>query len=555
MTGTQRPLLPQPALKRADSLEWLVSTDHKRIGLLILGTSLVLFYGFGALAMTMRSQLALPNQHLLSNQVYDQIFTMHGTGMIALVVTPIAFGLGVYLVPLMIGAPTIAAPRVTLLGYWLYVVGALALLLGAAVPGGAASGWWGYTPLSNGTYSPGAGMNLWVIGVSLAACGMLLLSGTVAWTILTRRAPGMTMMRMPVFCWSMLVTCLMGLTAFPSLLSAMGLLGLERIDPGAYTANFWNVLYEHMFWFYGHPVVYIMFFPFIGAVMEVLSTFAGRRLFGYKGTTLALLGFAAGSMAVWGHHMFATNQVVNDYYSLTSNLLSVPAGIEYFAMLGTLIGGRLRYRTPMLFALAFIPQFLIGGLSGILVADPAIDYNLNDSYFIVAHFHYTLFAGSIFGLFAGIYYWMPKATGIMYDERLGRLHFVLMVIGTNLAFLPMFGLGFLGMPRRVASYPGNEGLNALNLASSIGAFIIGLSMLVFAYNLYLSKRRRVPAPPDPWQGNTLEWATSSPPPRFNFTREFPVPKIRSYAPLLDIREARRERQAAGSGDGGPAADG
>ena len=373
-------------------------------------------------------------------------------------------------------------------------------MLGAAVPGGAASGWWGYTPLSNGTYSPGAGMNLWVIGVSLAACGMLLLSGTVAWTILTRRAPGMTMMRMPVFCWSMLVTCLMGLTAFPSLLSAMGLLGLERIDPGAYTANFWNVLYEHMFWFYGHPVVYIMFFPFIGAVMEVLSTFAGRRLFGYKGTTLALLGFAAGSMAVWGHHMFASNQVVNDYYSLTSNLLSVPAGIEYFAMLGTLIGGRLRYRTPMLFALAFIPQFLIGGLSGILVADPAIDYNLNDSYFIVAHFHYTLFAGSIFGLFAGIYYWMPKATGIMYDERLARLHFVLMVIGTNLAFLPMFGLGFLGMPRRVASYPGNEGLNALNLASSIGAFIIGLSMLVFAYNLYLSKRRRVPAPPDPWQG-------------------------------------------------------
>ena len=310
-----------------------------------------------------------------------------------------------------------------------------------------------------------------------------------------------------------------------------------------------------MFWFYGHPVVYIMFFPFIGAVMEVLSTFAGRRLFGYKGTVLALLGFAAGSMAVWGHHMFATNQVVNDYYSLTSNLLSIPAGIEYFAMLGTLIGGRLRYRTPMLFALAFIPQFLIGGLSGILVADPAIDYNVNDSYFIVAHFHYTLFAGSVFGLFAGIYYWMPKATGIVYDERLGRLHFVLMVIGTNLAFLPMFGLGMLGMPRRVASYPGNEGLNALNLMSSIGAFIIGLSMLVFAYNLYLSKRRRVPAPPDPWEGHTLEWATSSPPPRFNFNSEFPVPKIRSYAPLLDIREARAGSPAARSSGAGQAPDG
>ena len=292
--------------------------------------------------------------------------------------------------------------------------------------------------------------------------------------------------------------------------------------------------------------------------MEVLSTFAGRRLFGYKGTVLALLGFAAGSMAVWGHHMFATGQVVNDYYSLTSNLLSIPAGIEYFAMLGTLIGGRLRYRTPMLFALAFIPQFLIGGLTGILVADPAIDYNVNDSYFIVAHFHYTLFAGSIFGLFAGIYYWMPKATGIMYDERLGRLHFVLMVIGTNPAFLPMFGLGYLGMPRRVASYPGNEGLNALNLTSSIGAFIIGLSMLVFAYNLYLSKRRQVPAPPDPWRGT--RWNGPPPPPRRGSTSpaSSPVPKVRSYAPLLDIREARAGSPARSSGrssEAGQAPDG
>jgi cytochrome c oxidase subunit 1 len=377
-------------------------------------------------------------------------------------------------------------------------------------------------------------MNLWVVGVTLAACGMMTLSGTVAWTILTRRAPGVTMMRIPVFAWAMLVTCLMGLTAFPSLLSAMVLLAVERIAPGAVAGNFWNVLYEHLFWFYGHPVVYIMFFPFIGAVAEVVATFAGRRAFGYKGTALALLAFAAGSMAVWGHHMFATGQVVNDYYSLTSNFLAIPAGVEYFGLLGTLIGGRLRYRTPMLFALAFIPQFLVGGLTGIMVASPAIDYHVNNSYFVVAHFHYTLMAGSIFGFFAAVYFWLPKATGIMYSERLGRLHFALMVIGTNMAFLPMFGLGVLGMPRRVAIYPAHQGLNTLNLVSSIGAFILGLSMFVFLYNIYSSARRGRPAPPDPWGGQTLEWATSSPPPRFNFNAGFPVPKVRSYAPLLDL---------------------
>jgi cytochrome c oxidase subunit I len=551
MTSTERPVLVQPAARHADRFEWLVSTDHKRIGLLIVGTALVLFYAFGALAMTMRTQLMRPDQHLLSNQVYNQIFTLHGTGMIALVVTPLALGLGVYLIPLQIGAPTIAAPRAALFGYWLYVGGALALIFSAAVSGGASNGWWGYTPLSTSTYSPGAGMNLWVLGVTLAACGMLILSGTLTWTILTRRAPGMTMLRLPVFAWSILVTCLMGLTAFPSLLSAMVMLGYQRFDPAALHGNFWNVLYEHMFWFYGHPVVYIMFFPFVGAVAEVLATFAGRRFFGYKGTILSLLVFAAGSMAVWGHHMFATGQVVNDYYSLTSNFLAIPAGIEYFGFLGTLIGGRLRFRTPMLFALAFIPQFLIGGLTGILVANPAIDYHVNDSYFIVAHFHYTLLAVSIFGFFAGVYFWLPKATGLMFSERLGRLHFVLMVIGANVAFLPMFGLGMLGMARRVASYPSDEGLNTLNLVSSIGAFILGASVLVFVYNVYISARRKVPAPPDPWQGTTLEWATSSPPPRFNFNAEFPVPKVRSYAPLLDIRD----RQQRVSPDLEPPAEG
>jgi cytochrome c oxidase subunit 1 len=531
-----REAMPRPAEKRADALEWLVSTDHKRIGLLLLGTALALFALFGAVALTMRSQLALPAQHILSPQLYDQLFTLHGTGMIALAITPFALGLGVYLVPLQIGAPMIAAPRLTLLGYWLYVCGAVSILLAALVPQGAQDGWWGYTPLANTVFSPGTGMDLWTLGVFLAACGMLTLSGTVTWTILTMRAPGVTLMRMPVFTWSMLVTCLMGLAAFPSLLGAMVVLGLDRLAPAAFTSNAWNLLYENLFWFYGHPVVYIMFFPFVGCVAEALATFSGRRFFGYKGTVLALLAFAALSMAVWGHHLFASGQVISDYFSLTSIMLILPAGIEYFGFLCTLIGGRLRYTTPMLFALAFIPQFLIGGLTGIMVATPAIDYNVNNSYFVVGHFHYTLFAGSVFGLFAGFYYWFPKATGIMFSEALGRLHFILMVIGTNVTFLPMFGLGILGMSRRVATYSPSAGFTTLSFISSIGAGILGLAMMVLAYNVYHSARRKVPAPPDPWQGQTLEWATSSPPSRFNFDDGHPVPRVLSYAPLLDLRE-------------------
>jgi cytochrome c oxidase subunit 1 len=541
--------LPRPAEGRAGAVDWLVTTDHKRIGLLTIGTALGLFFVFGAVALTMRSQLAQPDQHILTPQVYNQFFTLHGTGMIGLAITPFALGLGVYLVPLQVGAPAIAAPRLTLLGYWLYAFGALSILLAAVVPEAAADGWWGYTPLSNSIYSPGPGMGLWALGVFLAGAGMMIFSGTVGWTILAKRAPGVTMMRMPVFTWSELVTCFMGVTAFPSLLAAIAVLGLDRLAPGTFSTNAWNLLYQNLFWFYGHPVVYIMFFPFVGCAAEALATFSGRRFFGYKGTVLALLVFAALSMAVWGHHLFASGQTLTDYYSLTSILLLIPAGVEYFGMLGTVVGGRHRYHTPMLFALAFIPQFLVGGLTGIMVATPAIDYHVNDSYFVVAHFHYTLFAGSVFGFFAGLYFWFPKATGVMFSDRLGKLHFALQVIGTNVTFGPMFGLGVLGMSRRIATYPPNAGFTTLNLMASIGAGILGLSICVFIYNLYHSWRHRVPAPPDPWEGQTLEWATSSPPPRFNFNAGYPIPRVRSYAPLLDLREQQYGTTPAQRGQG------
>lgn len=523
---------------------WLTTTDHKRIALLTMGTSLVLLLVFGILALVMRAQLAQPEQHLVSNQTYNELFTLHGSGMIYLVLTPLAAGMGLYLVPLQIGAPMVAAPKACLWSYWTYVLGALIILLSAATLGGPSDGWYSYTPLSDSQYTPGYGMDLWILGVMLAVGAMMVMSAAVLWTALRMRAPGMSLLRMPVFTWSEVVTCLMTVASAPALLAAMGLLAVGRADPALFSHDAWDVAYQFLFWFYGHPVVYVMFFPFVGAVAEVIATFCGRRYFGYKFTVYALLAFAAGSMAVFGHHMFTTGQSVDDYFSLTSIMLAVPAGVEYFGLLATLVGGRLSYRTPMLFALAFIPQFLIGGLTGIMLATPVLDYQFHGTYFVVAHFHYTLFAGSIFGAFAGLYFWFPKATGVVLDEGLGRLNFWLMVVGTNVTFLPMFFTGFEGLPRRVATYSLSSGFGVLNLVSSIGAGIIALGVGVFAFNALRSLILRRPAGDDPWgAGQTLEWATSSPPPTYNFDAAHPIPRITSYTPLLDLRLRRQQAVA------------
>jgi cytochrome c oxidase subunit 1 len=515
----------------------LSSTDHKRIGLLTLGTALVLMLVAGGLALTMRGQLAQPQLHVLTNDRYDQFFTIHGSVMIYMVMTPFAIGMGLYLVPLQIGAPNVAAPRTTMLAYWLYLTGAVVMLAGFLTNSGAADhGWYAYPPLATGRYTPGPGVELWIVGVALSGLGMLIMAATVLWTVLLKRAPGMTMLRMPVFSWSIVATNLMVIGAFPSLLAAVGILAVGRVRPDLFTHNVWNIGYQHIFWFFGHPVVYVMFFPFVGAVAEVLATFAGRRFFGYRFFVLSQLLFAALSMSVWGHHMFTTGQSSNDYFSMTSIALAIPAGIEYFDMLATVIGGRLRFTTPMLFALAFIPQFLIGGLTGIMVATPALDYQMQDSYVIVGHWHYTLAAGSLFGLFAGVYFWFPKATGRMLREGLGKAHFWLWFVGTNLTFLPMFWLGLHGMPRRIPTYLPQDGFTTENLISSIGAGLLGLGVMVFMVNVAESLGRSRYAPPDPWQGHTLEWATSSPPPTFNFSARYPVPPVHTYAPLLDLRE-------------------
>jgi cytochrome c oxidase subunit 1 len=346
----------------------------------------------------------------------------------------------------------------------------------------------------------------------------------------------MTVGRLSPFTWSMLATVLLAVTSFPVLLGTMAALEWDRLYGGVFDRSYGPVAYQLLFWFYGHPVVYVMFFPFVGMVAEAASAFSGRKFFGYKGFTLSMLLFAALSMSVWAHHMFATGRVNNEYFSLTSTMLIVPAGLEYFAVIGTLIGGAIVLSTAMLFVVGFLLLFLIGGLTGIIVASPPLDYHLTDSYFYVAHFHYALFAGSLFGFFAGVYYWFPKVTGRFLSERLGRAHFWLLVVGTNVTFFPMFALGYLGMTRRVADYPERASLDWLNAVSSAGAAITGLAMLVFFWNLAVSLAAGRAAGDDPWGGHTLEWATSSPPPRHNFDR---LPPIRSFAPLLDLREQRR----------------
>jgi cytochrome c oxidase subunit 1 len=513
-------------------LEWVAGADHKTVARR-MGASAGAFFVLGGLAaLLMRSELARPGLQIASTQTYDELFTVHGTSMIYLVMVPAALALGVYLVPLQIGAADLVAPRLNLVASWLLPLGGLLVYAGFLTSHGAATaGWTEFLPLSDRGHSPGPGTDYWIAGVALAAAGAMVLAATVLATILVRRAPGMTMLRLPVMTWTVLATCLLVVFSFPALEVALGLLAADRhldvnVDP---------VVYLHLFWFFGHPVVYVMFFPFVGAVAEVVAVFSSRRFVGYPALVLSLLAFTTGSMTVWAHHMFTTGQVTNQYFSITSTTLLVFAGVEYFDMTATMWRGSIRLATPMLFALGFLLQFVIGGVTGIIVASPPLDYHLNDSYFVVAHFHYTLFAGSLFGLFAGIYYWFPKATGRLLGEGLGKLHFWILLVGTNLTFFPMFLLGYDGMTRRVADYPAGAGLTGLNELSTAGAAIIALGMAVFLLNLVRSLLAGEPAGTDPWGGHTLEWATTSPPPRDNFPGA--LPPVRSYAPLLDLREA------------------
>ena len=534
---------------RRGILAFVASTDHKSLGARLFVMAFGFFGLAGVLALVMRTELATPQLTIVSHMGYNELFTMHGSTMFYLFAVPIALAMGVYLVPLQVGAAGLAWARAALVGFWMILGGGLIMWSGFFTVNGAASaGWTAYDPLSDRVNTPGNGEDFWVIGVLLAALGAFLIASAILATVVKRRAPGMSMLRLPTFTWSMVVTTLMVLTAFPPLIVAMALLMIQRAHGGIYTPPNGPFAYQQLFWFFGHPVVYIVFFPFLGAVTEVIATFSGRRWFGYNAFVFSLLFFAALSMSVWGHHLMTTGGVPTRFFALTSTALLVPAGVEYFDSLATMWRGRIRLTVAMLFAIGFLVMFLIGGLSGIWIGSPPLNYEANGSYFIVAHFHYTLFGGTVFGLFAAIYYWFPKVTGRLLDERLGRIHFVLTLIGINVTFFPMFLLGADGMPRRIADYPASTGWQPLNEVATAGSYILAISVAVFVVNLVVSYRRNAAAGSDPWLGQTLEWASASPPPRHNFTS---LPPITSHAPLLDARErAADERVTAGSAERG-----
>jgi cytochrome c oxidase subunit 1 len=526
------PAAPAPR-PRVGPLSLLAGTDHKTVALLTICTGIAFFLVAGLFALLMRLELSAPGIQIVGQETYNELFTNHGTAMVFLVVIPLALGLGVYLVPLQLGASNIAAPRLTLAALWLLVLGGLTIFLGFFTTQGAGSaGWTAYPPLSLSPHSPGPGMDMWILGVILATAGAIVFAGTLLATILRLRAPGMTLLRMPVFTWTVLVTCLLTLFAFPVLIAALVMLEVDRRFGGVFSEPGGPLAYQHLFWFFGHPAVYVMFFPFAGAVADIVATFSRKRFFGYRAFVVAILAFSGFSMTVWAHHMFTTGQQSNLYYALTSTSLLIPAGVEYFDYAGTLWRGSIALTTPMLFALGFILQFLVGGITGVALASPALDYHWHDTYFVVAHFHYTLFAGSLFGLFAALYYWFPKVTGRLMRERLGTAHFVLLAIGANVTFFPMFLLGQEGMVRRIADYDADLGFQDMNVLATVGAFVIAAGVIVFLVNVAVSLARPRPAGDDPWDGQTLEWATGSPPPRDNFTR---LPPIRSYAPLFDLR--------------------
>jgi cytochrome c oxidase subunit 1 len=512
------------------------TTDHKQIGLLYLTTSMAFFLTGGVMALLMRGELARPGLQFLSPEQYNQLFTMHGTVMLLLYATPNVFGFANFILPLQIGSPDVAFPRLNAFAYWLYLFGGTMVLSSFFTPGGAPDfGWTAYTPLSDAIHAPGIGADLWIMGLIVSGLGTILGGVNMVTTILCLRAPGMTMWRMPIFTWNILFTSILVLAAFPILTAALFALAADRhlgahvFDP----ANGGAILWQHLFWFFGHPEVYIVALPYFGIVTEIVPVFSRKPLFGYKTMVFATIAITALSFAVWAHHMFATGAVLLPFFSFMTFLIAIPTGVKFFNWIGTMWKGQLSFESPMLWSLGFMVTFLLGGLTGVILAAPAINFHVTDTYFVVAHFHYVLFGTIVFATFAGIYFWFPKMTGRMLDEPLAKLHFWTTFIGFHTTFLVQHWLGDQGMPRRYADYLATDGFTVLNMISTVGAFLLGLSVLPFLWNVVRSYRYGDPVEvDDPWGfGNSLEWATSSPPPRHNFLE---LPKIRSERPAFEL---------------------
>ena len=516
---------------------WLTSTDHKDIGKSYLYTSVVFFLIAGLMAMFIRAQLVRPDNTFLSQAVYNELFTMHGSLMMYLFAGPFAFGgFANLLIPIQVGAPDMAFPRLNLLSYWLYLSGGLIMLSGFLVAGGAADfGWVAYAPLSNAVNSPGAGADLWIVSLVLTGFSAIFTGVNIITTVLYLRAPGMTMFRLPIFTWNMLVTGILILIAFPVLTSALVMLYADRhfgTHIFSVSGGGVPVLWQNLFWFFGHPEVYILALPYFGMVTEILPVFSRKPVFGYKTMVFATLVIAGLSTGVWAHHMFTTGVVLLPFFSLMSYLIAVPTGIKFFNWIGTMWRGQLTFKVPMLFAVGFLAIFLMGGMSGVILASPPIDFFTHDTYFVVAHFHQVLFGTAVFGGMAGFYFWYPKFTGRMLNEGLGKTHFWIMFWGFWLQTVPQYVVGLHGMPRRIAVYNPGSGWGFLNLLSSIGGWTVGLSFVFFLLNLLISYRKPVPAGDNPWvYGQALEWATTSPPPHHNFNF---LPPIRSERPTWDM---------------------
>jgi len=527
-------LAPRAATYRQRSwlYEWLTTTDHKKIGALYITTAFLFFLLGGVFALLIRTELAVPGIQLIDPETYNQLFTIHGTTMIFLFVMPMMTGLANYIVPLQIGAADMAFPRINALSYWMVPLGGILLFSGYAVGGAANAGWTGYAPLSA---QGGAGLDLWLM--SLVLLGMSSVLGAINFlaTIFKMRAPGLTLMRMPMFVWNTLVTSVLLLFAVPVLTAGLMMLFIDRnygggfFDP-ALGGN--PILWQHVFWFFGHPEVYILILPAFGIVTEILPVFSRKPLFGYKAFVFATASIGALGFSVWAHHMFTTGAVFLPFFSFFTFLIAVPTGIKFFNWLATMWRGQLRLDTPMLYAIGFIALFLIGGLDGAFLAVVPFDFHVQDTYWVVSHLHYVLVAGSVFGIFAGLFYWFPKMTGRMLDERLGKFQWLLLFVGTNLAFFPQHLLGLDGMIRRIVDYNNNPGWTEWNFLSTIGAFMIAVSVLPFLWNVFVTLRQPKTAPDDPWDGNTLEWATTSPPPPYNFDA---LPPVRSERPLFDLK--------------------
>ena len=536
---TGEPVIPGRRTERKGSIlaGWLSSTDHKVIGYMYLITSFAFFIIAGIMAIIIRLQLFEPANKIVSDQVYNELFTIHGTIMLLLFATPLFVGFANAVMPLQIGAPDVAFPRLNLLSYYFFLFGGLIVLASFLSPGGAAAfGWYAYSPLTSAVYSPGIGADMWIMGLTLSGLGTILGGVNFITTIFCMRAPGMTMFRMPIFTWNTLLTSILILLAFPCLAAALLVLEIDR-RLGSHVfdaATGGALLWQNLFWFFGHPEVYILALPFFGIATEILPVFSRKPLFGYKGLIAATISIAGLSMTVWAHHMFTTGGVLLPFFSFMTFLIAIPTGVKFFNWAGTMWKGQITFEPPMLFTVGFLIVFLFGGITGIILASPPMDFAVSDSYFVVAHFHYVLAGTVLFEMFAGFYFWWPKMTGKMLDNRIGKIQFWLMFIGFNMTFLVQHWIGVEGMPRRVANYPDLPGnVTTLNQISSVGSWILTLSILIFFYNVYKTWRygEKVNVE-DPWGfASSLEWATSCPPPRHNFYR---IPRIRSERPAFEL---------------------